>query len=162
MAKRLDESKNPYGGRTPFEVLGVGVDAGPEQLRNAMEERLEEIDYEKASTEQKLAKRKEVEDAYDAVRDAKSRLAVEFFIYDGSVGQNECRQAAQQYQSVEFDYARVLRGAEEILPTSPELDESMAQARDFRLVESVRLAEPGERFRPDPKAEALKLITFER
>lgn len=161
-SRRLDESKNPYKGRDPFAVLGVDRGASPRELDDAMEQLLEDLDYESIDEEEKQQKRQAVNEAYDLLRGANSRMAVEFFAYDASGDRQECKKAAQGHTRLEFDFGRILRGAEDVFPSMPELTEKQTARREIALRESVRLVDSSEKFRPQPKAEALRSIRFDR
>ena len=163
MSVTLPDDKNPYSGRTPFDTLGVTPSATEEELRDAQNERLDDIDDEHFDdTDKRLALREEVKQAYEMVRTPESRIAVEMFFFDKSVGEEDCRREAQRHQSLSFDFNRVLERVEDIIPTTPNVQGARKQFRATRLEQSVQLATEEPAFAVDPKHEALASITFER
>jgi len=163
MPVELPEDKNPYAGRSPFDILGVPPTASAAEIRDACAERKEEINYNPNYDDKtRLAKRKEVEEANNMVREAKRRVAIEVFVFDKGVGQNECREAAQTHKTLSFEFDTVLKGTDEIFPSSPDIRGAETLFRDVTFQRSVRLKTEGHQFEADPRAEALASISFDQ
>jgi len=163
MAVTLPDDKNPYTGRTPFDTLGVSPSASEVELRDARDEKLEEIDDEHFDdNEKRLALSNEVKQAYESVRSPEARMTVEMFFYDPSVGQEGCQQEAQNHQTLSFDFNRVLERVEDIIPDSPSVKAARKHFRPVHLEQSVLLATDVKEFAADPRQEALSSIVFER
>ena len=162
MSSQLETSKNPYASKNPFSVLDAKRNASPRELDDAMEQLLEDLEYASLEDEERQQKRQEIMQAYDELRDARSRMAVEFFFFDATEDQQECKKAAAKYKTIEFDFSRILHGAEDVFPSSPEFGDKQLARRKVNLRESIRLADASEKYRPAPEVEALKTITFDR
>lgn len=163
MAVTLPEETNPYSGRTPFDALGVSPSASEEELRDARDEKLEEIDDEYFDdTDKRVALSNEVKDAYEMVRSPEARMTIEMFFFDQSVGSEGCRREAEKHRSLSFDFGRVLESVEDILPTAPNVHAAQKQFKPVRLEQSMRMETQAAEFATDPKQEALDSISFER
>lgn len=162
MPVTLPPTKNPYSGRTPFDILGVTPSATAREMTEARDERLEDIDFGDHDDQERIQLKNEVNQAYDQIRNVRARVSLEIFFFDQAVGQEECRRSAEQHQAVTFDFDRVLKGVEAIMPTAPDVQGAGKQFRDVPLEQSVRLQSAGDEFAPDPTREALKTIAFER
>lgn len=163
MAVRLPEEKNPYGGRTPFDVLGVPPTADARQIVVARDERLDDINnhHPPYADDERLELIKEVKEAYRAVGDARARAEVEMFFYDSSVGEEGCRRQAERHTDLAFDFSRILERAEDILPAEPDIQRATDDFRDVPLGSGLRLRTEGTSFERDPRREALDAIRFE-
>jgi len=157
---KLPEDKNPYSARSPFDLLGVSPSATAVEIRNAMDERIDEIAG--LDDDVRLAKREEIKAAYRAVRNARARAEVEMFFYDSTVGEEDCRRSAEEYKTVSFEFGRILEHAEDILPTSPDVQGARERFTEVTFQRSVQIETEGDLLRIDLKEDALASIVFER
>lgn len=160
MPVKLSEEQNPYSGRSPFDVLGVSPSATAREVQEAQAEKLEDIDYAGHDDETRIAKRDEINRAYDILRNARSRAIVEMFVFDNSVGREEGKQAAEKHCKVTFEYSEILKGSNEILPSSPELTDIPQEP--VEMTHCLRLKMGSEQMTVDPRTEAISSITFDR
>ncbi|MHC4479927.1 MAG: hypothetical protein ACYS1C_03025, partial [Planctomycetota bacterium] len=100
-------------------------------------------------------------EAYNAIRDARARAAVQALYYDSTVGVQECQQAAERNRKLEFEFGRILAREEHILPRRPDLRGAAGQFRDVSLERACRIEFGGHVFERDPAADALASITFD-
>ena len=156
----LPAEKNPYSGTTPFEVLGVSPSATSRDILRARDEKLEEIDYAFQS-EQRIVERTKLMDAYESLSDARTRLAVEFFFFDSTVGQKEVQEASEKLLTTKIDVGGVLQGAKDILPSTPYVGHAKTSGRSIRCRGSLKLNEASVPFSADRAAELQEAITFE-
>jgi len=159
---KLPDAKNPYSGRTAFDILGVPPTAGKRELNMARNEKLQELEDAGHDDNRRIPLRKEIQDAYDAIRDPKLRVGVEIFFYDKTVGREECLSVAERQKKVTFDFGRILQRAEDIIPTHPEVQQAEKAFQPVTLQRSLRLQTEGHGFVIDPRAEAMDSIVFER
>jgi DnaJ-class molecular chaperone len=162
MSMTLPPEKNPYSGRTPFDVLGVSSTATAAEIRDAHEERIEETNDAGYEDSVRLAKLRELKEAYTSLSEYKARVGVEIFFYDKTVGSEECQKTAQRLKSFSFDFNRILQRVEDIIPCSPEVQGAEKQFENVSLQQSTRLETEGHGFAIDPRTEALQSVTFER
>jgi DnaJ-class molecular chaperone len=163
MAIKLPDDENPYSGQSPFEVLGVPRTASATEIRDAYEGRIEEIDDTYAGNDAvRLRRRAEVKAAYDALRDAKERAAVHLFFFDDTVGRAACREAGEKHKTLDYEFTRILQGAEDVLSTTPDVDDVTQQFREVVLQQSTRMKTEGSPFKSDLQADVRESIAFER
>ena len=163
MPVKLPEERNPYSGRTPFDVLGVPLTADAREIVLARDEKLDDINNHQPpyADDERLELIKEVKEAYRAVGDARARAEVEMFFYDSTVGEEGCRRQAERHAELAFDFGRILERAEDILPAEPDMQRARDDFRGVPLDSGLRLRTDGTSFERDPRREALDAIRFE-
>jgi DnaJ-class molecular chaperone len=158
---KIPDDKNPYSERTPFKILGVTPAATGAQIRDAHEQRIEEINDAAHDEKTRLAKLAELKQAYNTLRDPQSRAAVEAFLLADPEGREECIALARGHQEVSFDYDRLLGQSDAVLATEPNPQGVDVSPRAVELRASAKADIPREAFGIDHRAQALRSITFE-
>jgi DnaJ-class molecular chaperone len=161
MPVKLPDDKNPYFGRTPFDILGVSPSATSRELLEARDEKLEEVDYQHADQGERILARQRITQAYDQLSDARSRVGVEMFVFDNTLGRQEAVREAEKHLADPPDVTGVLQNAEDVFPNSPSVGHAARQGREIVLERSIRLELEEHPFPVDPAEEALKSIKFE-
>lgn len=156
----LPAEKNPYSGTTPFAVLGVSPSATSRDILKARDEKLEEIDYA-FQGEQRILERSKLMEAYEKLSDSRTRLAVEFFFFDNTVGQKEVHDASEKLVAAKIDVGCVLQNAEDILPSEPYVAQATTSGRGVHFRSSMKLESVKTPFSENRTAELQGAITFE-
>lgn len=161
MSIELSESQNPYGGRTPFDVLGVRATATAEELRDARNQLVQEANDQYADDRRACEERKrEIDQAYEQVRTPKKRAAVELFLLDSTLGRQDARAAAEPLKEVRFDFRRILRGGADSLAGAAEIPVAARAVRLTPLDEAVRPQTEARPFPRETAAAALEPVAF--
>jgi hypothetical protein len=161
MTTRLPEELNPYSEqKNPFYVLGVPPTATARELHAAHVERLADIDFGKWDDATRIAKREEVNQAYNVLRDVRSRVGVLLFLLDERIGREEVRQMAEKHRNLTFDFGRILRCSDSVFPHKPE--PLPASGKSLTMKCCVQYTIDPASFASDHRAEALASLTLER
>jgi len=157
---QLPSDRNPYSGTTPFEVLGVSPSATSRDILRARDEKLEDIDYT-FQGEQRILERAKLMAAYEQLSDARTRLAVEFFSFDSTVGQKEVHDTSEQLLAAKIDVGGVLQSAEDVLPSTPYVAHAATSGRGVRFRTSLNLETAKTPFPKTTTADVQSVIAFE-
>lgn len=161
MGVKLPDKENPFGARTPFDILGVDRSADARSLRRAMQEKIEDVRSQALDDDTRIRKQDEINWAYEQLRNPRNRAVLDVFSFDPRVGDNECKRRAERLRSVDFDYDRVFKGYDDLLPSGPEIDGSRLQTRQTTLETSVKLRRSETHDATDPHAEFKASMRFE-
>ncbi len=160
MSVRLPDAHNPYASNNPFAVLGVPPSATARELHAAHVERLADVDYSKLDDATRIVRREEINQAYNVLRDVRSRVSVLMFQFDETVGREGLKQVAQQHRDLDFDFGRILTCSTSVFPHSPE--PLPPSGKKVTMKRSLQYKVDPRPFEPDLKGEAMSSITFER
>lgn len=163
MPPKLPDEYNPYSDSSPFDVLGVSPSASGRDIVDARDDKLEDIEFDfKDDPEERLNEAKKVKAAYDVISDPRSRFGLEMFRFDPSVGQSDCREAADRRVGTEIDVSGVFEDAEDIFRDDPIVGQPKKQFRKVKFEHSVRLETAKHPFEVNPAGEAMQSIRFDR
>jgi curved DNA-binding protein CbpA len=139
MAVVIPDKDNPYGDRSPFEILGVDRLADANTLKRAKQNKLDDVQDQRLADKERLKSIEEINLAYEQLTIPRRRAVLDIFSFDPRTGDQDCRRRAERLQSVDFDYNRVFKGYHELLPSSPDVDASRLQKRSPVLEKSLAL-----------------------
>lgn len=118
---KLPESANPYSGKTPYEYLGIPPTANGRAIRDAFSKREEEILFSNLAESEKNRLRAESQEKRAQLSDLRSRVAIDIFLPDTELGLDDCRKQAAANEQLQFDFATVFKGSEQVQTPEPEL-----------------------------------------
>jgi len=157
----IGQDKSPYRERTPFDVLGIPRSATARQITDAYEERLDDINADVRDDAERIARIAELDAANDELGEAKRRAVVELFIFDPTLGREECTRNAKKYEQLSFDFDRILERADDMLPSRPDVSDARGDFRPVSLEQAlVADAEPYP-FAQTPEEESLAALEWD-
>lgn len=115
---------NPYEQPTSYATLGVGSDASAAQIRDRYNDLAREIQEAGGDAAQRAKRLQEIESAYNQLRAASARAAVDFFLLDPRIGQKHSEAIAKEL----------------LLPNTKV--EGLLQPKSVRVTHAAILAEP--------------------
>lgn len=162
MPVTIPADKHPYSTRSPFDVLGVSVTATAVEVRDAHEQKIEEINDARYDDKTRLAALAELKHAYKTVSNPQSRASLELFWLADPSGMEECTALAGRMQDVSFDYGRILEKTDHMFSTLPNPEGADAEVRKSGCERPVDNTVHGDSFALDHRAHALETIAFDR
>src|SRR5260370_40624237 len=93
--RELPDAFDRYGGKNPYEVLGLSPDASAREIcdrRNELQRNLQEAG---AKTSDRAKEKERLENAYKRLCVPGTRMRIDFFLLDAQLGLKQCEAVAK-------------------------------------------------------------------
>ena len=105
----LPEVFDRYGGKNPYEVLGLSPDAGAAEIRDRHAELLRNLQEAGASSGDRAREKERLDAAYLPLRMAGTRMRIDFFLLDSQLGLKQCEAVAKTLAKPNTDVKGIIK-----------------------------------------------------